>query len=120
MDEITRREKLLAKVCWPEIDTQRTKFHQVDCNATSYALPVYTAAPLVYHREGVPVASTLTMGIEHVRLDKWAYRGKRHNVVARWGYSSLLDIVVIRDVRVEHHTAQAVAPVLRRMFGDTP
>jgi len=115
MDKITRREKLLAKVCWPEIDTQRTKFHRVDCNTTSYLLPVYTPPPPVYHN--APVASTVTMGIERVSLDKWAYRGKRRAVVARWGYSPRLDMVVIRDVRIEYHTAQAVVPVLRSMFG---
>ena len=114
MDKVTRREKLLAKVCWPEIDTQRTRFHRVDCNATFYALPVYTPAPPVYH--SAPAASVLEYGTERVSLDKWAYRGKRHTVGARWGYSPKLDIVVIRDVRIEYHTAQVVVPALLRMF----
>jgi hypothetical protein len=104
--EITRRERLLAKVCWPEIDTQRTEFWLVNADVSVVYAPIYAPNPRPDDR----------IGVETINLDKWAYRGKRHNVVARWGYSSLLDTVVIRDVRVEHHTAQAVVPVLRRMF----
>ena len=117
--EITRREKLLAKVCWPEIDTQRTKFFLETTGATFVAFPVYSPQ-LEYRTDSAPVDLALGLGIEHIRLNKWVYHGKRHNIVARWGYSPRLDTVVIRDVRVEHHTAQAVVPVLRRMFGDTP
>jgi hypothetical protein len=103
MDKITRRERLLAKVCWPEIDTQRTKFHLVDCNTTFYVLPVWTPPPPVYH--SAPVASTVTISEERVSLDKWVYHGRRRHAVARWGYSPKLDIVVIRDVRTAHNWA---------------
>jgi hypothetical protein len=119
MDKITRREKLLAKVCWPEIDTQRTRFLLVTTGAASVALLV-SASQLKHITDSASVDPVLTLDRENIWLNKWVYRGKRHNVVARWGYSSLLDTVVIRDVRVEHHTAQAVVPVLRRMFSDTP
>ena len=104
MDKITRREKLLAKVCWPEIDTQRTKFYLVKSSAQFVALPVY-ASNLVYHTDNAPVPPRMQPGIERVRVDKWVYHGKRRHAVARWGYSPKLDIVVIRDVRTAHNWA---------------
>jgi hypothetical protein len=119
MDKITRREKLLAKVCWPEIDTQRTRFYSTD-TAGAIVFPVFSHSPLVYRNDSTPVDRLVQIDTETVSIDKWAYRGKRHNVVAHWGYSPLIDTVVIRDVRIEYHTAQAVVPVLRRMFSDTP
>jgi hypothetical protein len=104
MDKITRREKLLAKVCWPEIDTQRTKFVLATGSATSYAFPVYSPQ-LEYRTDSAPVDLALGLGIEHISLNKWVYHGNRKHAVAKWGYSPKLDIVVIRDVRTAHNWA---------------
>jgi hypothetical protein len=117
MDEITRREKLYAKICWPEIDTQRTKFYLVNVSAPTVTLPVYREN-LKHYTNDEPVPSALGLSLEHVRIDKWAYRGKRRNLVARWGYSRKLDMVLIRDVRVEYDTPQVIVPAILSMFGD--
>ena len=105
MDAITRREKLYAKVCWPEIDTQRTRFHRIEGSAPIYALPVFEPRPLVYHGDNVPVASRIEYNTERIMIDKWVYHGKRRHVVARWGYSRRLDVVVIRELRTAHNWA---------------
>jgi hypothetical protein len=118
MNEITRREKLLAKVCWPEIDTQRTKFVLVTTGAAFYAFPVYTGQAPVYRREGVPVASALEYGEDRVSLNKWVYHGKRRHAVARWGYSPLLDTVVIREVRTAHNWAIDCETCAQEALGD--
>ncbi len=98
MDAITRREKLYAKVCWPEIDTQRTKFYLVNSSASTVTLPVYREN-LEYYTDDAPIPYALDLREEHVRIDKWVYHGRRRHVVARWGYSRKLDVVVIREVR---------------------
>ena len=116
MDKITRREKLLAKACWPEIDTQRTKFVLETTGAASVAFPVYTPAPPVYH--SAPVASALEYGTEHISLNKWVYHGKRKHAVAKWGYSPKLDTVVIRDVRTAHNWAIDCETCAREALGD--
>ena len=114
VDKITRREKLLAKVCWPWIDTQRTRFLLVN-NASGFIdIPDYGKVKAVY---GAP-PNFLPIPIERIELRQWAARGRRYNVLARWGYSAKLDTVVIRDVRMEHHTDRTVIPVLKRMFGE--
>jgi hypothetical protein len=95
MDEITRREKLLAKVCWPEVDTQRTEFWLINRECSEVYAPIYAPNSRPDDR----------IGVETIRLNKWVYHGKRRHVVARWGYSPRLDTVVIRDVRTAYNWA---------------
>ena len=102
--EITRREKLLAKVCWPEIDTQRTRFYRAD-GAASVTFAVVNPSPMEYRPDSAPIDRVIQIGTETVNLGKWVYHGKRRHAVARWGYSSRLDTVVIREVRTAHNWA---------------
>jgi len=87
MDKITRRAVLLAKMCWPEIDTRRTKF-----------LPVSGKAVVVHPPNDPNALPDQSTEAETISIDKWVYHGKHKHAVARWGYSRKLDIVVIRDV----------------------
>lgn len=105
MDAITRREKLYAKICWPEIDTQRTRFVLATGCAECYAFPVYTAQVPDYRGGEVSIAHCVELGIEHINIGKWIYHGKRRHLVARWGYSPRLNTVVIREVRTAHNWA---------------
>ena len=95
IDQITRREKLYAKLCWPQIDTQRTKFWLVNADVSVVYAPIYAPNPRPDDR----------IGVETIRLNKWVYHGRRLHAVARWGYSPLLDTVVIREVRTAHNWA---------------
>jgi hypothetical protein len=88
--KITRREKWYAKLCWPEIDTQRTEFVSAVDTAPIYYLPVFNEAPEPSDR----------IGIERVTIGKWILNGRRKAIVARWGYSELLDTVIIRSIEV--------------------
>jgi hypothetical protein len=102
--KVTRRERLYAKLCWPEIDTQRTRFCVTP--APAYYLPV------------PPRQQSDLFEVEEISIDKWVYHGKRRHLVARWGYSPRLDTVVIREVRTAHNWAIDCATCAKEALSD--
>lgn len=92
LNTITRREKLYAKICWPQIDTQRTKFRLVD--ATTVVFPTWGV-----HPGRLLQASELheRLQLETVETRWWIAVGKRISVKARWAYSERVDTVFIRS-----------------------
>ena len=93
---ITRREKWLAKLCWPEVDTQRTSFYTADFGETIYMLkPAPESSAAVWNCETM---FPDTPDIIEVELEKWKCIGRRRYCVAYWWYSPELDVVLIKEV----------------------
>jgi hypothetical protein len=90
---------LLAKVCWPQIDTQRTEFVLINSDVRYFNFPDFSGMKATYGTPG----ELYPLQIEQVELRRWVARGRRKRAMARWGYSAKLDIVVIRDARIERH-----------------
>ena len=96
IDQITRREKLYAKLCWPQIDTQRTKFCIAEANRVY--LPVYDKDKVEWVGDDGPVVPAIQLSVEAIDTRWWIAVGKRISVKARWAYSERLDTVYIRSL----------------------